>query len=270
MSKKLTILTTIALFLAFSCGQAFGLITKTESFDSQAAASANGWGTGSVNPSTMGWCSTNNAGGAAAGEAGGAWDGVAGSGVGGEQRYYADTTLGDWLTDADTFSASGVFITTSPNWADNATVGHFNKVPQSGDVTGVGLVFEGNDNGKLMARIDGVDADTQSGWSPNGMSAVACKWNYTYDSGTRVLTAYIEQIDNPSNNTTLTTTALASDKHFSLDAFGISANLYWDWNNTSDQGEIYIDDVTYSSNVPEPATIAILGLGSLVLLRKRR
>ena len=73
-------------------------------------------------------------------------------------------------------------------------------------------------------------------------------------------------ITDGSNTWTKTTAALTEDQHFTLDAFGISMFQYIDYGGW-DCGELYLDNVTY---VPEPATVAILGFGSLVMLRRRR
>ena len=249
MSKKLTILTTAAICLAFSCGQTFGLITKTESFDSQAAAEANGWVSGGNPPTAMGWRSSNNAGGAAPGEAGGDWDGLCGNMT--VPKHYADITLGDRLTEQDTFSASGVLKRGPAPWADNAAIGHFCPTvpPFESKPSFVGLIVEDSGGGNdpaIKARIQAVGGSAGDTTGIVQWTTQPVRWNYTYDGSTGTLTVYLEEIANPANNDTLTVT-LPSNSEFEVDSFGIAAIDYWQGNNCNDMGDVFIDDVEYTA-----------------------
>ena len=51
-----------------------------------------------------------------------------------------------------------------------------------------------------------------------------------------------------------------------FDAFGMDDPKV---NDTSERGDVFMDDVTYTA-VPEPNALTLLGMGALMLLRKRR
>jgi len=295
--KVVTILAGLALVLSLTAN-ASALLTETQTFDDQASASAAGWASGGVDnggnpaPSQVGWVNSNNAGGASgAGEAGGPHDfiGYPDGTRFSQPRYYADVDLGGTVTDADTISANGVYKISSANAScDNVGLSHFTSTIVSGasDPLAAGLFIDDGGGGgdpTVYACLYGLK-DGGGVWKHMPGSGVlqwtkgnSITWTYTYYGGVdpshekyRKVEAYFEQTDNPSNNITLTTNAMPTDAHFELDAFGIHGQQYWTGGNGNYYGDIFMDDVTYSSNVPEPATVAILGLGSLVLLRRRR
>ena len=102
-------------------GVAYG-DTRTQSFDSQAAAEAAGWaGSGNtVEGNSYGWSDSDSAGGAR-GEAGGVF---ARAGV---NDYYADTSIGT-LTLDDSMAASGrLFLTNVQDFTGGQSLGWFNS-----------------------------------------------------------------------------------------------------------------------------------------------
>jgi hypothetical protein len=264
MSKKLTILTSVAIFLSLAAGQAFGLVTKTETFDSAASAAANGWAQGTYGANPVQWqvVNSSNAGGAAQEIGGASIRGLSPSGE--STRYYADTTVGV-LTDADTFEASGKMYRNKKRMEEINGFGYGVGISNGNSVLPfVGWIHR-DDYASIQKIALYIVADDGTGVMQNiertWIAFNQIDWTLKYDHTTRKLSGTL-------NGEFFETSALAADKNFTLDLFGI----YQVKNNSDDgfnDGTVYYDSVSYSA-VPEPATVAILGIGSLVLLRRRR
>jgi len=239
MSKKLTTLTIAAMLLTLSWGQALAVEFETENFTTNP-----GWTLGG---GSGGWYnSTARAG-----------DGKEGSLTGPDgapREYYADTDLGGTLTESDNIYASGNGYATS----DEMHFGHFNTGDLSSGYPTLGLEIHGGPS--AWAIIDGI-------LSPSGVSAPWLLnkkfwWKYTYDGSTKTIT--VDVADNAAytgNAVQIVYTNAAAD--FDINSFGLVVAT------TNGPRNGNMDNVEYTI-VPEPATVAILGLGSLVLLRRRR
>lgn len=85
-----------------------------------------------------------------------------------------------------------------------------------------------------------------------------------------------------TNNVVFTFTGLGTSGGLATESFTKSVNfgttnlttaqIFTDWGSTSSvQGTAFVDDVRYGANaVPEPASMAILGLGAAALIRRRK
>jgi hypothetical protein len=262
MKATVTILTSFVLALCLTAGASAVTVAEneSESFATSAGAAAHGW---TVNDATWGWSNSSNAG-STAGEAGGTIEFQSNDA---DASYYGDNTLGGNITLSDTFSASGVYIRdTAGGNNDFDFIGHFNTTAVDRGSTQywtpcVGILFQSNSRTNAFI-VD--DTGTTVSWVAETQAISATTpvtWDYTFDSSTSKLTV---NLDDGTNQVQLELSA--SGKSATVNAFGLPFIRH----NASGTGALYIDDVSYSSYVPEPATVALLGLGSLVLLRKRR
>ena len=261
MSKKLTILSSIAIILSLFLAGAFAADEENQNFDSAAAATAGGWH--SVGSPSWGFSNTSKAGGPA-GEGGGTMNYTKTG-----PKYYGDDDLGGALTEADAFSASGTIYME----CDVPRVGYFDTTDPTHrtDFTGFQPINTHvlNYAGAQMALfLDGLNV-AQSANAPWLASWTPRWWWFSYDGAGNIQG---QVADNSSftgtegvNVITLSGSKTV-DLDFDLDGFGLPQNGN---NRNENRGTMYIDNLSYTI-VPEPATVAILGLGSLVLLRRRR
>jgi hypothetical protein len=226
---------------------------RLEDFDS---GQSDPWS--SVGSPGWGFSSSTYAGGTA-NEAGGVMDYTSGT----FPMYYADDNLGGVLTETDQFSASG----TAYMSCDAPAFGYFEKSATNGSwpvletMTGLQAVNTASpDSAYVVLHVDGVKVDETD--IKSWLSQSVVYWRFSYDGAGGITADVADNASFTGNSVSLSGSATVD---FDLDAFGLPRSR----DHTTNRGELYIDNLSYSY-VPEPATVAILGLGSLVLLRRRR
>ncbi|HEX4592611.1 MAG TPA: PEP-CTERM sorting domain-containing protein, partial [Gemmataceae bacterium] len=179
-------------------------------------------------------------------------------------RYYGDTNLDGALTLNQPFSAGGKFNATAfhaPDIGTGLVLGHF----AAGGVGQVGIVFN-NDAANLYWRAyirlnDGTDVNTLA----NVIGAnVARTWDYTWDpaGGTQGGGLLSVTVSGPGGGTqTIDLNPAQRALGSTVDAFGLSSRPAVS-SNSSQFVDLVIDDVSYAA-VPEPSTLALLGVAAL-------
>ncbi len=136
-----------------------------------------------------------------------------------------------------------------------------------------GFFYSRNNNRGWRLETNALAAgQTQETQTPGLLANTPVRGTMTYDMATNMLSARLVQISNPSNSFDFTPVAF-TDAELS----GISTDLviYSDINPYptayADQG-IDVDNIliTHSLRIPEPASLSLLGLGGLAMLRRRR
>jgi hypothetical protein len=266
-----------------ACGAAFAQ-SETQTFDTAASATAAGWTelNSRTAPQNFGFSATANAGGPA-GEAGGTFfrqpTATAGAGA-----YYADTAIG--LLNIN----QPMTFTTKWNSVDRNSeiyVGFFNTAfgaPPQGtaqqSVLPNFLGFRIDDTRVYVEAIsargnpigsdpsdEGTDVIINEGGTPLTENTVhTLTFTFTPDPGGGVGTV-TGQID---NQPAVTATSGRGDDEFSsgFNAFG----LHTKGGGDSPQGpqNMFFDNITYTSAIPEPASLGLLGLGAVALMARRR
>jgi hypothetical protein len=183
-----------------------------------------------------------------------------------EPRYYADTDLGQVITDDDSFSASGRFWRDG-DWekgGNNSQLGHFPattieelvKRDYATDyaIPRVGISFID------MHRIGAQIIDDEAEWvfstkvTLPWTAGAVIDWDYSWNPETRVLTV---NFSDGTNSHTITSEAqpLPDDRHFTFSAFGmhdarksnpaVTEPVY--------KGDVFFDTVSYTGLTYEQA-----------------
>ena len=272
---------SVAMLAVFAAAPAWAQLSETQTFDSEAAAAAAGW---TQVGSHLGFSMTDNTGGTSpAGEAGGGLPTQAG-GV----QVYADLDLGGALSLADDFSASGEYDVqslTGPNWDwIHGVIGFFDSSHSNG-VYGTGVVFLHADDTPTSQRIYPVVMQ-DGAWLGHGHSVFRLPndGDYTFDlawdatamaATLRIFDSSGVEVQNDAGELGGAVAAVSAEDVAAfpadaLNAFGMGSQFPQGGGDLVT--ELYIDNVTYTSLVPEPSTftLAALGLLSLAFVGWRR
>jgi hypothetical protein len=247
----------------------------TETFDSAASATANGWvATGdATNGQVAGWSGTNDAGGSLG-------EGRAQLTKGWPSRDgYRDMTLGGAFTVNDALSFTGKLDYFMSNGdAEQVVLGYSSTTRDS--VAAVGFVKNATSGlyhwGVFLTSPNGAatQLDVFSGFDVSRVVAantdrtVSFAYDPAANSGLGSVTASVSGAGAPI------TVNLASFQRSDLsdatyDAFGMNRVPLGLVASASNQADFRFDDMTYTV-VPEPATAALTLLGGLALARARR
>jgi hypothetical protein len=228
----------------------------SENFDSEDQAIADGWQGFNTGEDGMnfGFSSTANAG-RGVGEAGGAFSRSTNS------HYYADTTLGGYLTRLDRISASGrLALTGGEGFNSRICLGHFESRARFGfELDFIGIVLLENTPTTLRAK-GFIKFGTWPG--REGKTFILSKssvyqWKYQWvpdggetGNGQLSLSFRTEMGEDQSDSVPLE----ASDEgqSFSVNAFGLSSGLVT--TASSNTFSVFIDDVTYTA-LPLPSRL---------------
>lgn len=235
----------IVLLLVF--GLAGSASAVTETFDTDLGK----WTMALDNTDTsnnFGFSNTNNAGGAGPGEAGGTFSRHTWS--------YIGDGLGTTLTSSEVIEMSGTAKLINENMDGTMWIGFFDSgyTFSSGDseVGGLelGLKIREPDNGSFRVQLKAGGSLTENFYVDDNTV-----WTYdlTYD-GSGLFSGTL-------NGESVELSASPGD----MDAFGMGTGH--DGTEMDPTCQMYLDDVSYT---PEPATVALLGLGSLFLARRKR
>ena len=113
---------------------------------------------------------------------------------------------------------------------------------------------------------------TEKTTNPGLLANTPVRATMTYDMATNMVSARLVQISNPSNSFDFTPVAFTDAE---LSGISTDLTIYSDINpyptTYGDQG-IDVDNflITQTFRIPEPATLSLLGLGGLAMLRRRR
>lgn len=177
--------------------------------------------------------------------------------LGSSPSSFVPTTMNYHHTDYGDVFAGGYML---PNATDTSLLTHWGVM--GGNNYGVALAFTnvlGHADTFTLAGSYGVD---QSEWSPRYVDS----WIYVVSGGTTTVLSSNRVLTNPLGYTVtlatpLTATLQPGDKIYV--AFGGEQD-----GGGGDHYHLYDAGLTWS--VPEPASLALLGLGGLALLRRRR
>jgi len=267
------VLSVVALAV-LAAAPAWAQLTETQTFDSEAAATAAGW---TQVGSHLGFSATDNTGGTSpAGEAGGGLP----SNAGGVQ-VYADMDLGGSLSLADDFSASGEYDVqsiTGPNWDYiHGVIGYFDSSHSNG-VYGTGVMFIHADDSPTSQRIYPVVMQDGT-WLAHGHSPfkIPNDGDYTFDlswdatameGALRIFDSSGVEVQNDAGELGGSIFAVSAEDAAAfpadaLNAFGMGSQF--PSSGADLVTELYIDNVTYTSLIPEPSTFTLAALGMLSL-----
>ncbi|WP_428938199.1 hypothetical protein [Fontivita pretiosa] len=219
--------------------------TATENFDA-APLLWVGMGNGTLGGAGIGgqygFSNTNNTAGISGpGEAGGIFFRTS------SRSYYADTHLG-FLTESQSWSASGEIFVSAPNADNDVLVGHFRTPPEmigTNELHHAGFILRELDanNFRFMARIRGDGGNQDDGnvvVVPNGA------YNFDYSFSGNTLTARLLQ-QGTNNVVAQSTVTMNNSTIFRANAFGLSGGFSGDG---VAQMTVFIDRVSYSTYVP--------------------
>lgn len=193
-------------------------------------------------------------------------------------RLYGDIALGGNLSLDNPLEASGRFDVTQLNFPDfgpGLVLGHFHTASPAV----IGLLFNNTPEGGLYADAfvrfpDGSEARTPLAASllPN----LDRTWNYVWDpsgglAGAGRLTVMVSGPD--AGTAILDLSPVDRLKPAPLDGFGLSSGSTPaesgnprrpDW-----YADLFVDDVSYSTALPEPSSLALLSVAIVVLVASR-
>jgi hypothetical protein len=259
---RTAIMTVLSVVVVFGVAARPSAALVTETFDTD----LGNWTDHDVSNSLPGWANSTQAGGASAGE----WGGTVTRQNCSTRPWVGDETIGTF-NQTDPLKLKFTYKNSDINDGDRDPMVMFGYMDTSGaNVTGKLLWLQlhrwsdGPGSSGLKLFVGGQMVDN---WGYNHNTISTMDLDYTYDSGTGLgtvtgLVTGTNAGDRVINKTTTNPVAAAT-----ADAFGLYLESTSNEGNSGRRRNWYIDDATYT---PEPATVAILGLGSLVLLRKRR
>jgi len=257
MMKKMTVLFCAVLVLGLASGVS-ALITET--FDT----GLGNWTDHDVSNSLPGWSNSNNAGGASGP---GEWGGTIVRNSCPTRPWVGDDTIGT-ITYQDSLALKFTYKNIDISDGDRDPHVMFGYIDSTGaNVTGAVLWLQlhrwsdgpGTSGLKLYVGTTMVDH-----WGYNHNTVSTVDLSYVYDSGSGNATVTGTVTGTSAGTRTINKTAVAAG---TADALGLYLETSTSEGNPGRRRNWYIDDVTYT---PEPATIALLGLGGLALLRRRR
>jgi hypothetical protein len=261
----------LAVLSAMVISTAAQAATETEDFTTAPGAAAHGW-TAVVTPnSTINYSPTNFAGGAI-GEGGGS------SRRSTDTGYYADTSLGTMNFGTENLIASANFaVNNNTGFSGINLVGFFDQTKTSGpQANWVGLLLTDNNASTyrvapLIAHDPALSASGEDNFDLGPLQQLTFNTVYTLELSTdgKNLTTRVLQGGSQIYTATVTSTSQNTvAEAFDVNAFGLIAG-----GSSSPGGttwDSYIDNVTYSTAVPEPAAISLLAGGAVVGLARRR
>jgi hypothetical protein len=268
-NAKLQLLATALCVLLLSAGA--NAAVESENFDTAAGAAAHGWSAVTTTNAILNHSNTSFTGGAL-GEGGGASRRSVDTG------YYADTTLGTQHFGTDTLTASADFVARNNAGFNGINlIGFFDKTKISGgQANWVGMLLTDNNAstyriGSLIIHDPAGSVSGEDNFDSGPLSVLNFDTVYTLTLTTsgKDLTTTVKQGATTVYNNTVTSTSLNSGvDNFDVNAFGLISG------GSSSGGanfwESYLDDATYSTAVPEPASISLLGGAMLLGLARRR
>ena len=261
-------LKTFAFVLAACLGASAYGYQEFDDFNTDPAA--RGW-TGTANrtsPQNYGW--TGDVGSPAPPAAhvnsiGGAMARQTGTANGGTSNYYGVPIGGTIDLSTDPFSVSGVIHLDAPDGGSGWSIGYgvglasYDDPGETGDHRNfIGINFDnGIDGGAIMWSAGG--GRDHNGWVDGDLvTDTTVPFSMSYDPGTQTLSMNI--------NGTLTS------KNFGSNVNDVDPLTHFQIMPVSANGAtsiVYIDDLNFTK-VPEPASLGLLSLGGLALMRKRR
>jgi len=239
--------------------------TESENFNSAAPA---GWG-GNLNVNAglgtnFGYSATTNAGGTS-GEAGGYFPRTQ------TAAYYGDVTIGA-LSSAVELHASGKISFENINSDNGIDLGWFDKNDSPAKMDFIGITVNNGNSLRASARPTGSGNSTNGGtefYLPNTVGAPR-KWNFTIDylPGTGSLS--VAFLDPNGVNPPRTAALVIPVGTYDLNAFGLTSSGQHGSNVPTQGANLFIDDIIYTSGVPEPASALLLAVGAVVFTATRR
>jgi hypothetical protein len=255
--KMFACLTCFVLLLGL--GSSASAVLVTETFDTQPAWTESDPGNYIPTP----WYKTsNNAGGASAGELGGPFY----RNISSTHAYVADTASLGTIDETMPLVIKGNYVVAGGGTSDRPCelyMGYMDATAKQLKLLYLRLINWSNTTTYTgyvrMGSTTAVNFNASSG------AVIGVDLSYTYNSGTSEGTVTGTITGTTTGTINVNTTAVVPAA--TANAFGMFSSAKNDGHNQ--YRNVYVDDLTYGV-VPEPATVAILGLGSVVLLRRRR
>lgn len=276
MTRSVASAILASLVISFSSDAPLLTATETQNFDSEADAVAAGW-TGLLNrdvdqTTDYGFSDSNKAG-ASAGEGGGAVPFRTN-----ELTYYADTSIGILNTATDVISASGrlTIDATTDGYDGGMEIGFFNtgdtETQNKGVKSFIGFrLYEPSPAPEVRWRTRNV---TQFGNGPLvGPEGLAIGTDYLFSisfdpngagPGTGLATTEFRLA---SDNSLLGASSSIATSAVDLNAFGM---MTIDFDAIRPNVEIFFDNLTYTSAIPEPSSIGLAAVGLVCVVWRKR
>jgi MYXO-CTERM domain-containing protein len=185
----------------------------------------------------------------------------------GKQR--AANNASPWEVSGDLYISndmlSGQNLRRTDLWArDNNPVENNSKYPIFGVIRNDGVGDPFDPSGTLTTRWRVWDDETANGWVDLG-DAVTAGWHHLSIAATG--TAFEYRLD---DNLVYTDSTASQAGFEALQTVFVEAYSFGDVTHaTTDNYSVYWDNIT-AGPVPEPASMTVLGLGALALIRRRR